>query len=123
MSLKIEISMEEDIPVLRIDGELTKATKDKHLPLQTEILKRARRANYRIILDLTKTRFLDSKGMICLIEISEIIKMRGGKTGIISDNEFFRWIFKLEKFADLFMIFDSLTEATFVFADLANPQT
>ncbi len=121
MSLKIEVIMEEEIPILRIDGELTIATLDKHLPLQTEILKRARKADYKIILDLTRTRFLDGKGMICLIEISEIIRMRDGKIGIVTDNNLFKWIFKLEKFSDLFMIFDSLTEATFVFADFANP--
>ncbi|OIP22988.1 hypothetical protein COX95_04415 [bacterium CG_4_10_14_0_2_um_filter_33_32] len=121
MSLKIETTLEDDIPVIKIEGELTRATTNQHMPLQTEILKRARLGNYKVIVDLSRTRFLDGKGLACLIEISEIVRLHEGKIGIVSNNDLYTRILKFEKFHDLFTVFDSLTEATFTLAEFVNP--
>ncbi len=120
MSLKIKIIHEEDVPVIKIEGDLTYAEKDKYFPLQTEILKQARIGNYKIILDLTKTKFLDSKGLGCLMEISEIVKMHRGKIGIVTDNVVFRRIFRFKNFSKFLEVFDSVAEATFFLTELSN---
>lgn len=120
MGLKIETIFEEEIPVIKIEGELTRATKNKYLPLQSAILKQAKRGNYRIILDLNRLKSLDSEGLKCLLEISEIVKMHEGKLVIVTENIVFRKIFSFRKFANAFEVFDSLSEAIYSLADFAD---
>lgn len=120
MNLEIEISSEEGIPVIQIVGELTYATKNRHLPLQTIILRKAKEKSYKLILDLSRTKLLDSQGFSNLVEVAEIIKLHGEKTAVVTQNIIFKKIFKFRKLANLFTVFDSLFEAGYSLTDLPD---
>ena len=96
------------VAVLQVEGQLIVGNRQELKDLVQAALDRGER---RLLIDFSRTGYIDSSGLGALVSISKRIREAGGELRLSGLNEDLRTLFELTKLDTLFNIADSRDEA------------
>ena len=96
------------VTVVRVDGQLIIGNRHELKDLVQAALERGDR---RLLVDFSKTGYIDSSGLGALVSISKRIRETGGELRLSGLNEDLRSLFELTKLDTLFSIADTPQQA------------
>ena len=109
MSLNILSEIQDDIAIIRLDGDLVVSEVEK---LRSEIRELAEKNIHKVILDFADIDFIDSSGIGLLVEIlKSLSKYEGGQLKIVNINKQVKDILKQIQLFSIFDIYASEEEA------------
>ena len=96
------------VAVLQVEGQLIVGNRQELKELVQAALDRGER---RILIDFSRTGYIDSSGLGALVSISKRIREAGGELRLSGLNEDLRSLFELTKLDTLFRISPTTAEA------------
>ena len=109
MALNILSEIQDDVAIIRLDGDLVVSEVEK---LRSEIRELAEKNIHKVILDFADIDFIDSSGIGLLVEIlKSLSKYEGGQLKIVNINRQVKDILKQIQLFSIFDIYDSEEEA------------
>ena len=96
------------VAVLQVEGQLIVGNRQELKELVQAALDRGER---RILIDFSRTGYIDSSGLGALVSISKRIREAGGELRLSGLNEDLRSLFELTKLETLFSIADTPQQA------------
>ena len=103
-----QIKDQSGVAVLQVEGQLIVGNRQELKDLVTAALDRGER---RILIDFSRTGYIDSSGLGALVSISKRIREAGGELRLSGLNEDLRSLFELTKLDTLFSIADTPQQA------------
>ena len=101
-------SRQDDITVIRSEGQLTVNNRQE---LKTLVAERLEQGDRRFVLDFGETGYIDSSWLGALVTIAKQVRERGGDLRLGGLNDDLRQLFELTKLDTLFSISPSASEA------------
>ena len=96
------------VAVLQVEGQLIVGNRQELKDLVQAALDRGER---RLLIDFSRTGYIDSSGLGALVSISKRIREAGGELRLSGLNEDLRSLFELTKLDTLFSIADTSQQA------------
>ena len=96
------------VVVVQVEGQLIVGNRHELKDLVQAALERGER---RLLIDFSRTGYIDSSGLGALVSISKRIREAGGELRLAGLNEDLRSLFELTKLDTLFVIANSASEA------------
>lgn len=106
--MSFTISKQGDVSVVEVDGQLIVGNRQE---LKQKMLDALDGGARKIVVDFTKTGYIDSSGLGVLVSLSKKIREQGGELRLAALNEDLRTLFELTKLDTLFQIADSRDQA------------
>ena len=106
--MSFTITKQGDISVVEIDGQLIVANRQDLKQMMLDALDGGAR---KLLVDFTKTGYIDSSGLGVLVSLSKKIREQGGELRLAALNDDLRTLFELTKLDSLFQIADSREQA------------
>jgi anti-sigma B factor antagonist len=97
-----------DVTVVQVDGQLIVGNRHELKALVQTALDRGER---RLLIDFSRTGYIDSSGLGALVSISKKVRENGGDLRLAGLNEDLRSLFELTKLDTLFTITDTPEQA------------
>jgi anti-sigma B factor antagonist len=97
-----------DVTVVQVDGQLIVGNRHELKELVQAALDRGER---RLLIDFSRTGYIDSSGLGALVSISKKVRENGGDLRLAGLNEDLRSLFELTKLDTLFTITDTPEQA------------
>ena len=97
-----------DVTVVQVDGQLIVGNRHELKELVQTALDRGER---RLLIDFSRTGYIDSSGLGALVSISKKVRENGGDLRLAGLNEDLRSLFELTKLDTLFTITDTPEQA------------
>jgi anti-sigma B factor antagonist len=98
--------------VIEVDGQLIVGNRQELKQLVLDALEAGDR---KVLIDFTKTGYIDSSGLGVLVSLSKKIRDEGGDLRLAGLNEDLKTLFELTKLDTLFAITDSAAQALAAF--------
>ena len=99
--MSFTITKQGDISVVEIDGQLIVANRQDLKQMMLDALDGGAR---KLLVDFTKTGYIDSSGLGVLVSLSKKIREQGGELRLAALNDDLRTLFELTKLDTLFQI-------------------
>jgi anti-sigma B factor antagonist len=96
------------VAVLQVEGQLIVGNRQELKDLVQAALERGER---RLLIDFSRTGYIDSSGLGALVSLSKRIREAGGELRLSGLNEDLRSLFELTKLVTLFAIADTPQQA------------
>src|SRR5512145_2293969 len=96
------------VTVVQVDGQLIVGNRHELKDLVQAALERGER---RLLIDFSRTGYIDSSGLGALVSISKKVRETGGELRLAGLNEDLRSLFELTKLDTLFAIADTPQQA------------
>ena len=106
--MSFTISKQGDVSVVEVDGQLIVGNRQE---LKQKMLDALDGGARKIVVDFTKTGYIDSSGLGVLVSLSKKIREQGGELRLAALNEDLRTLFELTKLDTLFQIADTREQA------------
>lgn len=106
--MSFTITNQGDVSIVAIDGQLIVGNRQELKERMLEALDHGAR---KLLVDFTKTGYIDSSGLGVLVSLSKKIREQGGELRLAALNEDLRTLFELTKLDTLFQIADSREQA------------
>ncbi|HVA56834.1 MAG: STAS domain-containing protein [Gemmatimonadaceae bacterium] len=106
--MSFTITKQGDISIVEIDGQLIVGNRQE---LKQKMLDALEHGARKLLVDFTKTGYIDSSGLGVLVSLSKKIREQGGELRLAALNEDLRTLFELTKLDTLFQISDSREQA------------
>jgi anti-sigma B factor antagonist len=103
-----QIKDQSGVAVLQVEGQLVVGNRQELKDLVQAALDRGER---RLLIDFSRTGYIDSSGLGALVSISKRIREAGGELRLSGLNEDLRSLFELTKLDTLFSIADTPQQA------------
>jgi anti-sigma B factor antagonist len=103
-----QIKDQSGVAVLQVEGQLIVGNRQELKDLVQAALDRGER---RLLIDFSRTGYIDSSGLGALVSISKRIREAGGELRLSGLNEDLRSLFELTKLDTLFSIADTPQQA------------
>jgi len=103
-----QIKDQSGVAVLQVEGQLIVGNRQELKDLVQTALDRGER---RLLIDFSRTGYIDSSGLGALVSISKRIREAGGELRLSGLNEDLRSLFELTKLDTLFSIADTPQQA------------
>jgi anti-sigma B factor antagonist len=103
-----QIKDQSGVAVLQVEGQLIVGNRQELKDLVQSALDRGER---RLLIDFSRTGYIDSSGLGALVSISKRIREAGGELRLSGLNEDLRSLFELTKLDTLFSIADTPQQA------------
>ena len=103
-----QIKDQSGVAVLQVEGQLIVGNRQELKDLVQGALDRGER---RLLIDFSRTGYIDSSGLGALVSISKRIREAGGELRLSGLNEDLRSLFELTKLDTLFSIADTPQQA------------
>jgi anti-sigma B factor antagonist len=103
-----QIKDQSGVAVLQVEGQLIVGNRQELKDLVQAVLDRGER---RLLIDFSRTGYIDSSGLGALVSISKRIREAGGELRLSGLNEDLRSLFELTKLDTLFSIADTPQQA------------
>jgi anti-sigma B factor antagonist len=103
-----QIKDQSGVAVLQVEGQLIVGNRQELKDLVQAALDRGDR---RLLIDFSRTGYIDSSGLGALVSISKRIREAGGELRLSGLNEDLRSLFELTKLDTLFSIADTPQQA------------
>jgi anti-sigma B factor antagonist len=103
-----QIKDQSGVAVLQVEGQLIVGNRQELKDLVQSALDRGER---RLLIDFSRTGYIDSSGLGALVSISKRIREAGGELRLSGLNEDLRSLFELTKLDTLFGIADTPQQA------------
>jgi anti-sigma B factor antagonist len=97
-----------DVTVVQVDGQLIVGNRHELKELVQAALDRGER---RLLIDFSRTGYIDSSGLGALVSVSKKVRENGGDLRLAGLNEDLRSLFELTKLDTLFTITDTPEQA------------
>ena len=102
------VSQSDSVTVVDVEGQLIVGNRQE---LKQKVLEELENGARKVVVDFTKTGYIDSSGLGVLVSLSKKIREQGGELRLAGLNEDLRTLFELTKLDPLFEIADSREEA------------
>ena len=99
--MSFTITKQGDVSVVEIDGQLIVGNRQE---LKQKMLEALDGGARKLVVDFTKTGYIDSSGLGVLVSLSKKIREQGGELRLAALNEDLRTLFELTKLDTLFQI-------------------
>ncbi len=106
--MSFTINKQGDVSVVEVDGQLIVGNRQE---LKQKMLEALDGGARKIVVDFTKTGYIDSSGLGVLVSLSKKIREQGGELRLAALNEDLRTLFELTKLDTLFQIADTRDQA------------
>jgi anti-sigma B factor antagonist len=106
--MSFTITKQGDVSIVAIDGQLIVGNRQE---LKQKMLEALDHGARKLLVDFTKTGYIDSSGLGVLVSLSKRIREQGGELRLAALNEDLRTLFELTKLDTLFQIADSREQA------------
>jgi anti-sigma B factor antagonist len=103
-----QIKDQSGVAVLQVEGQLVVGNRQELKDLVQAALDRGER---RLLIDFSRTGYIDSSGLGALVSLSKRIREAGGELRLSGLNEDLRSLFELTKLDTLFSIADTPQQA------------
>ena len=98
-----KVVAKDDVTLIEVGGQLIVGNRQL---LKEQVLDQLERGDPKIILDFSKTDYIDSSGLGVLVTLSKKIREQGGQLSLASLSEDLRTLFELTKLDTLFIFTD-----------------
>jgi anti-sigma B factor antagonist len=99
--MSFTITKQGDVSIVEIDGQLIVGNRQE---LKQKMLEALDAGARKLVVDFTKTGYIDSSGLGVLVSLSKKIREQGGELRLAALNEDLRTLFELTKLDTLFQI-------------------
>jgi anti-sigma B factor antagonist len=99
--MSFTITKQGDISIVEIDGQLIVGNRQE---LKQKMLEALDAGARKLLVDFTKTGYIDSSGLGVLVSLSKKVREQGGELRLAALNEDLRTLFELTKLDTLFQI-------------------
>ena len=99
--MSFTITKQGDVSIVEIDGQLIVGNRQE---LKQKMLEALDGGARKLVVDFTKTGYIDSSGLGVLVSLSKKIREQGGELRLAALNEDLRTLFELTKLDTLFQI-------------------
>ena len=99
--MSFTITKQGDVSIVEIDGQLIVGNRQE---LKQKMLEALEAGARKLLVDFTKTGYIDSSGLGVLVSLSKKIREQGGELRLAALNEDLRTLFELTKLDTLFQI-------------------
>lgn len=106
--MSFTITKQGDVSIVEVDGQLIVGNRQE---LKQKMLDALEHGARKLLVDFTKTGYIDSSGLGVLVSLSKKIREQGGELRLAALNEDLRTLFELTKLDTLFQIADSREQA------------
>ncbi len=106
--MSFTITKQGDVSIVEVDGQLIVGNRQE---LKQKMLDALDHGARKLLVDFTKTGYIDSSGLGVLVSLSKKIREQGGELRLAALNEDLRTLFELTKLDTLFQISDSRAQA------------
>ncbi len=106
--MSFTITKQGDVSIVEVDGQLIVGNRQE---LKQKMLEALDHGARKLLVDFTKTGYIDSSGLGVLVSLSKKIREQGGELRLAALNEDLRTLFELTKLDTLFQIADSREQA------------
>ncbi|MDE3052651.1 MAG: STAS domain-containing protein [Gemmatimonadota bacterium] len=106
--MSFTITKQGDVSIVEIDGQLIVGNRQE---LKQKMLEALEAGARKLLVDFTKTGYIDSSGLGVLVSLSKKIREQGGELRLAALNEDLRTLFELTKLDTLFQIADTREQA------------
>lgn len=106
--MSLEISVENDVTVVEVVGQLIVGNRQA---LKDRILEELKGGARKFLIDFEQTGYIDSSGLGVLVSLSKKIREKGGELRLANLNDDLRSLFELTKLDTLFQIAQSREQA------------
>lgn len=113
MLCSMEVTTSDDIPVVRLHGDVDSSACPN---LERVLLSAAASARGRVVLDLLGVRYVESAPIGTLVKVDRILDARGGGLAIASGNDDLNKLFATAGLHDFMHVFGDLESATAFFS-------
>ncbi len=105
--MAFHVSREGSVVVVDVDGQLIVGNRQE---LKQKVLDQVEEGARHVLIDFSKTGYIDSSGLGVLVSLSKKIREQGGELRLSSLNDDLRTLFELTKLDTLFRIAGSREE-------------
>lgn len=106
--MSFTISKQGDVSIVAIDGQLIVSNRQE---LKQQMLDDLDGGARKLLVDFTKTGYIDSSGLGVLVSLSKKIRDQGGALRLAGLNDDLRTLFELTKLDTLFQISETREQA------------
>ncbi|MHB1863704.1 MAG: STAS domain-containing protein [Gemmatimonadaceae bacterium] len=99
--MSFTITKQGDVSIVEIDGQLIVGNRQE---LKQKMLEELEGGARKLLVDFSKTGYIDSSGLGVLVSLSKRIREQGGELRLAALNEDLRTLFELTKLDTLFQI-------------------
>lgn len=98
------IKKQGDVSVVEVEGQLIVGNRQE---LKQKVLDLVEQGERRVLIDFSRTGYIDSSGLGVLVSLSKKIRELGGDLRLVGLNEDLQTLFELTKLDTLFRIADT----------------
>jgi len=98
------IKKQGDVSVVEVEGQLIVGNRQE---LKQKVLDLVEQGERRVLIDFSRTGYIDSSGLGVLVSLSKKIRELGGELRLVGLNEDLQTLFELTKLDTLFRIADT----------------
>ena len=99
--MSFTITKQGDVSIVEIDGQLIVGNRQE---LKQKMLEELEGGARKLLVDFSKTGYIDSSGLGVLVSLSKRIREQGGELRLAALNDDLRTLFELTKLDTLFQI-------------------
>jgi anti-anti-sigma factor len=111
VNMRIDVDMENDLPVLRLGGELTAGAWCQELETLFDKLR-----DTPVIVELSKITYVNSSGIQRLLQLAKMLSRKGGGLALVGLPSMVARVFEVSKLYSVFPVFGTIDEALATFA-------
>ncbi|MGI5167070.1 STAS domain-containing protein [Spirillospora sp. CA-253888] len=108
MEFSVEHRTEQDLTVVKINGEIDVFTSPRLREMLLDIIDNG---GLHLVVDLGEVTFLDSTGLGVLVGVYHRLRARDGSMSFMGVNDRVRRVFHVTQLTKIFVLHDSLEEA------------
>lgn len=106
--MSFTITKQGDVSIVDIDGQLIVGNRQD---LKQKMLEELEGGARKLLVDFSKTGYIDSSGLGVLVSLSKKIREQGGELRLAALNDDLRTLFELTKLDTLFQIAETRAQA------------
>jgi anti-sigma B factor antagonist len=106
--MSFAIKKQGEVVIVDVDGQLIVGNRQE---LKQKVLDELERGERKVLIDFTRTGYIDSSGLGVLVSLSKKIREQGGELRLANLNDDLKTLFELTKLDTLFQISDTKERA------------
>lgn len=106
--MSFTVSKAGDITVVEVEGQLIVGNRQE---LKQKVLDEVDKGAKKVLIDFSRTGYIDSSGLGVLVSLSKKIREQGGELRLANLNDDLKTLFELTKLDTLFQISDTRDRA------------
>ena len=106
--MSFTVSTHGDVCVVEVEGQLIVGNRQE---LKKRILDELEKSTRKVLIDFTRTGYIDSSGLGVLVSLAKKIREMGGELRLANLNDDLQTLFELTKLDTLFQISDTKERA------------